>query len=113
MGLGRRLFTLPNMHFQRVNRNCFYLKHQLGMGKAALGFGLDKIRTLVSLAKKLPYGLNGKNCCGHSSAFIFHLDPSSFLQVMRRYMESRISSVLDRIAHFTCLDLEWRKLPIN
>ena len=28
----------------------FYLKHHLVGGKAALGFGLDRIRTLVSIA---------------------------------------------------------------
>ena len=28
----------------------FYLKHHSGGGKAALGFGLDRIRTLVSMA---------------------------------------------------------------
>ena len=27
----------------------FYLKHHLGVGKAALGFGSDRIRTLVSM----------------------------------------------------------------
>ena len=28
----------------------FYLKHHWGGGKAASGFGLDRIRTLVSMA---------------------------------------------------------------
>ena len=28
----------------------FYLKHHLGGGKAALGFGPDPIRTMVSMA---------------------------------------------------------------
>ena len=28
----------------------FYLKHHLGGGKTALGFGADQIRTLVSMA---------------------------------------------------------------
>ena len=28
----------------------FYLKHHWGEGKAALGFGLDRIGTLVSMA---------------------------------------------------------------
>ena len=30
--------------------NKFYLKHHWGGGKAALGFGPDRIRTLVSMA---------------------------------------------------------------
>ena len=43
---------------QRANRNQilsqatkFYLKHQWGGGKAALGFGPDQIGTLVSMTK--------------------------------------------------------------
>ena len=30
----------------------FYLKHHLGGGLAALGFGPDRIRTLVSMARE-------------------------------------------------------------
>ena len=41
------------MNFSETNRSIaikFYLKHHLGGGKAALGFGPDRIRTLVSMA---------------------------------------------------------------
>ena len=45
----------------------FYLKHQWGWGKAALGFGSDRIRTLVFMATVNSYN---EKCCGRSSAFI-------------------------------------------
>ena len=47
------VFTLSNMN---ISETCgpiatkFYLKHHWGGGKAALGFGPDRIRTLVSMA---------------------------------------------------------------
>ena len=47
-----RLFTLSNMNISETNgliATKFYLKHHLGGGLAALGFGLDRIRTLVSM----------------------------------------------------------------
>ena len=34
----------------RPNATEFYLKHHWGEGKAALGFGADRMRTLVSMA---------------------------------------------------------------
>ena len=40
-------------HISETSRSVtikFYLKHHLGGGKAALGFGADQIRTLVSMA---------------------------------------------------------------
>ena len=47
------LFTLSNMNISATSRPIttkFYLKHHLGGGKAALGFGPDRIGTLVSMA---------------------------------------------------------------
>ena len=41
------------MNISKTNRSIatkFYLKHHLGEGLAALGFGPDRIRTLVSMA---------------------------------------------------------------
>ena len=49
----RALFTLSNMNISLTNRPIatkFYLKHHWGGGKAALGFGPDQIRSLVSMA---------------------------------------------------------------
>ena len=47
-----RVFTLSNMNISGTSGPIaikFYLKHHLGGRKAALGFGPDRIRTLVSL----------------------------------------------------------------
>ena len=48
-----RASTLANMNISETSRPIttkFYLKHHWGGGKAALGFGADQIRTLVSMA---------------------------------------------------------------
>ena len=45
--------THSNMNISETSRPItikFYLKHHWGRGKAALGFGTDQVRTLVSLA---------------------------------------------------------------
>ena len=45
--------TLSNIYISKTsmpNATKFYLKHHLGEGKAVLGFGPDRIRTLVSMA---------------------------------------------------------------
>ena len=45
--------TLSNMNITATNGlivTKFYLKHHWDGGKAALGFGSDRIRTLVSMA---------------------------------------------------------------
>ena len=45
--------TLSNIYISKTSRpnaTKFYLKHHWGDGKAALGFGPDRIRTLVSMA---------------------------------------------------------------
>ena len=46
-------FTLSNMNISATKRlitTKFYLKHHLGGGKTAIGFGPDQIGTLVSIA---------------------------------------------------------------
>ena len=48
-----RASTFSNMNISETSRPIttkFYLKHHWGGGKAALGFGADQIRTLVSMA---------------------------------------------------------------
>ena len=45
-------FTLSDMNISETSRRIiikFYLKHHLGGGLATLGFGPDRIRTLVSM----------------------------------------------------------------
>ena len=47
------VFTLSNMIISKTNGSIatkFYLKHHLGGGLAALAFGPDRVRTLVSMA---------------------------------------------------------------
>ena len=47
------VLTLSNMNISKTNGSIttkFYLKHHLGGGLAALGFGPDRFRTLVSMA---------------------------------------------------------------
>ena len=48
-----RVFTFSNIIISNTNGSIatkFYLKHHLVGGKAALGFGPDRIRTLVYMA---------------------------------------------------------------
>ena len=48
-----RASTLSNMNISETSKPStikFYLKHHWGGEKAALGFGADQIRTLVSMA---------------------------------------------------------------
>ena len=58
VSLSVRLFTLSNLNIPETSGSIaikFYLEHHWGGGKAVLGFGLDRIRTLVSMATaKLP-----------------------------------------------------------
>ena len=47
------VLTLSNMYISATERPIatkFYLKHYLGGEKVAIGFGPDRIRTLVSMA---------------------------------------------------------------
>ena len=48
-----RASTRSNMNISETGRRIaikFYVKHHWGVGKVALGFGADQIRTLVSMA---------------------------------------------------------------
>ena len=54
------LFTLSNMKISTASgliTTKFYLNHHWGGGKAALGFGPDRIRTLVFMVTFAPIGL--------------------------------------------------------
>ena len=55
----------------------FHLKHHWGEGLAALGFGPDRIRTLVSMAS-----YNGESLVS-TQALPFFIGSSLFLQVTR------------------------------
>ena len=51
----------------------FHLKHYLGKGLTALDFGLDRVRTLVSMATDSSHRVMMGKSCEHSSSSIFHL----------------------------------------
>ena len=53
-----RASTLSNMNISETSRPIttkFYLKHHWGGGKAALGFGADQIKTLVSMVTDISH----------------------------------------------------------
>ena len=78
------MFTLSNMNISAASEPItikFYRKHHLGRGKAALGFGPDRISTLVSMATDSSHRvLMGENLV---------IGSSSFLQVTRTIINSR------------------------
>ena len=77
----------------------FYLKHHWGGGKAALGFGPDRIGTLVSKAIDSSHkGYNGENLVW-TLVPSFLIGSSSFLQVRRTTIKSQTSLIL---ARFDC-----------
>ena len=50
--------TLSNIYISKTSRpnaTKFYLKHHWGEGKAELGSGIDRIRTLVSMATDISH----------------------------------------------------------
>ena len=49
----------------------FHLEHHWGGALTALGFGLDHIRTLVSMAADSSHRVIMGKSCDHSSSFIF------------------------------------------
>ena len=70
----------------------FYLKHNWVGGKDALGFGPDRIRTLVSMATDSSHkGYNGENVV-NTLAPSFLIGSSSYLQVMRTTIISKFGS---------------------
>ena len=66
--------TLSNIKFSATRRLIaikFYLEHHWDGGKAALGSGSDRIRTLVSIATYSSHRVIMGKCCKHSSTFAF------------------------------------------
>ena len=50
----------------------FHLEHHWGEGLSVLGFGPDRIRTMISMATDSSHRVKmGKKPCDHSSFFIF------------------------------------------
>ena len=75
----------------------FYLNHHWGGGKAALGFGPDRIGTLVSMATGSSHRvIMGENVVTTLAPSIL-IGSSSYLQVTRTSITSRTSSKFGQI----------------
>ena len=70
----------------------FCLKHHLGGGLAALGFGPDRIRTLVSMATESSHRVIMVKTVSPLFLGCFSSDPFSYLQVTKTCMRARTSS---------------------
>ena len=71
----------------------FYLKHHVSGRKDALGFGPDQIRTLVSMATDTSHMvIMGENVVT-TLVPSFSIRYSSFLQVMRTTISSRMNEL--------------------
>ena len=86
----------------------FYLKHHWGWGKAALGLGLDRIRILISMATDSSHRvILGKNLVATLTPLLL-IGSSSFLQVTRTIITSRmglnLSQIRSRTAEFAALE---------
>ena len=112
-----RLFTLSNMNISTTSRPIptkFYLKHHWGGGKAVIGFGPDRIGTLVSMANDSSHRvIMGKNLVS-TLAPSFLIGSSSYLQVTRTTIISRTSShfgqIRPRTAELAALE-RLKKIP--
>ena len=62
---------LIKIRFHLEHHWVFHLEHHWGGGLTALGFGLDWIRTLVSMATVSSHRVIIGKFCDHSSSFIF------------------------------------------
>ena len=68
------MWTFSNSNISTTSRPIvtkFYLNHHWGGEKVALGFGPDRIGTLVAMATDSSHRVIMGKCCEHSSAFIF------------------------------------------
>ena len=94
--------TLSNMNISETNgsmANKFYLKHHWGGGLAALGFGPDRIRTLVSMATESSHRVIMVKMV--SPLFLCCFSSFSYLQVMKTCMRARTSSNFSLIGPLT------------
>ena len=85
----------------------FYLKHHWGVGKAALDFRPDRIRTLISMATYNSHRVRMGNLVS-TLARSFAIGSSSFLQVRRTTITSQMNSkygpIRPRTAEFAARD---------
>ena len=91
----------------------FYLKHHWGGGKASVGFDLDRIRTLVSMATDSSHNYNGKNDVITFSRMLL-IGSFSYLQVtmtcMRAWMSSKFGRIGQRTMELAALE-RMKKIP--
>ena len=89
-----RPLTISNMNISKTRvpiATKFYLKHHWGGGKPALGFGLGRIRTLVSMATDSSHRvIMGKTASPRFLGF-------SYLQVTMTYIRAWMSSKFGQI----------------
>ena len=78
----------------------FYLKHHWVGGKAALGFGPDRIRTLVSMATESSHRVIMEKMVSHIFSAVFY-PTLSYLQAMMACMRARTSLNFDLIGPST------------
>ena len=94
------LSTFSNMNISTTREAItmkFYQKHYWGGGKAALGFKLDRTRTLVSMATESSHRvIMGKNGVAIFSR-LFFIQSFSCLQVMMTCIRARKSSKFGQI----------------
>ena len=99
-----RASTLSNINISETSRPItikFYLKHHWGGRKAALGFGADQIRTLVSMATDSSHRviMGEKGVITFSQLFL--IGSFLYLQVTMIYIRACMSSKFGRIRLLT------------
>ena len=94
-----RASTLSNINIYEISWPIiikFHQEHHWGGGLTVLGFRLDRIRTLVSMATDSSHRVIMGKSCDQSSSFIL-IGSSLFLQVTRTTIKSRMGSKLGKI----------------
>ena len=113
-----RLSTLSNMNSSEISWLIvikFHQKNYWGGGLTALGFGPDRIRTLVSMATDSFHRVIMGDNLVTTLAPSFLIGSSLFLQVTRTPIKSRMGSKLGSIRRRTneLAALERQKIPID
>ena len=97
---GVRPFTLSDMNISETSWSIiikFHLKHHWGGGLAALSFGADRIRTLVSMATDSSHRvIHGENLVS-TQPLPFFIGSSLFLQVTMTVIKAWMSSKFGKI----------------
>ena len=98
-----RLFTLSDMNISETQPIIFkfHLKHHWGLGLAALGFGQDRIGTLVSMATDSSHRVIMVGNLVSTIALPFFIGSSLFLQVTMTAVKAYMGSKLDKSEKFS------------